>query len=106
MKRHINQLLDENNIIFYTRYVDDIFIIYNTDRSTPEKIHEYLNNLHPKLEFTPTVEENKRISFLDLITRQPSAIEIDIYRTPTATNIKLTIRQTTPPKTNSPLTAT
>jgi hypothetical protein len=85
--RHLNQLLDEKSIIFYTRYVDDIFVIYNAHRTTPEKIHDYLNNLHPNLEFTHTIEENSRISFLDLlITRQPSAIEIDIYRKPTATD--------------------
>jgi hypothetical protein len=85
--RHLNQLLDEKSIIFYTRYVDDIFVIYNTDRTTPKKIHDYLNNLHPNLEFTPTMEENNSISFLDLlITQQPSAIEIDIYRKPTVTD--------------------
>jgi hypothetical protein len=31
--RHLNQLLDQKNIIFYTRYVDDLFLIYNTDRT-------------------------------------------------------------------------
>jgi len=36
-KKHIKQLLDSKNIIFYTRYVDDIFIIYDTTRITPEK---------------------------------------------------------------------
>jgi hypothetical protein len=87
--KHLNQLLDEKSIIFYTRYVDDLFLIYeyNTDRTTPEKIHDYLTNLHPNLEFTPTIKENNRISFLDLlITRQTSAIEIDTYRKPTATD--------------------
>jgi hypothetical protein len=71
--RHLDQLLDELSIIIYTRYVDNIIIIiYNTDRNTPDKIQVYPNNLHPKLEFTPTVDENNRISFLDLlITRQP-----------------------------------
>jgi hypothetical protein len=70
--RHLDQLLDEMSIIIYTRYVDNIFIMYNTDRNTPDKIHVYPNNLHPNLEFTPTVDENNRISFLDLlITRQP-----------------------------------
>jgi hypothetical protein len=35
----------------------------------------------------PTIEENNSISFLNLlITRQPSAIEIDIYRKPTTTD--------------------
>jgi hypothetical protein len=85
--KHLNQLLDEKSIIFYTIYVDDLFLIYSTDRTNTEKIHDYLNNLHPNLEFAPTIEENNRISFLDLlITRQPSAIEIDIYRKPTATD--------------------
>jgi hypothetical protein len=85
--RHLNQLLDEKCIIFYTRYVDDLFLIYNTDRTTPQKTHDNLNNLHPNLEFTPTIEENDRISFLDLlITRQPSAIEMYIYMKPTVTD--------------------
>jgi hypothetical protein len=29
---HIKQLLDTKNIIFYTRYVDDILLIYDTER--------------------------------------------------------------------------
>jgi hypothetical protein len=46
--------------------------------------------VHPNLEFTPTIEENDRISFIDLlITRQPSAIEIDIYRKLTVTDITI-----------------
>jgi hypothetical protein len=46
---HLNQLLDEKSIIFYTRYVDDLFIIYNTNRTTPKKIHDYMNKLRPNL---------------------------------------------------------
>jgi hypothetical protein len=65
--RHLNQILDEKSIAFYERYVDDIFIICNADKTTPEKIHDYLNSLHPNLEFTPTVEENNSISFLNLL---------------------------------------
>jgi hypothetical protein len=77
---HLNQLLEEKSIVFYTRHFADIFIIYDTDRATPETIQGYMNKLHPKLEFTPTLEDNNRISFLDLlITRQHSTIETDIY---------------------------
>jgi hypothetical protein len=45
------------SMVFYTRYVDDIFIIYDTERTSPEKIHDYINKLHPtsNLEFTPTL---------------------------------------------------
>jgi hypothetical protein len=46
-----------------------------------------MNKLHPNLEFTPTLEDNNRISFLNLlITRQHSTIEIDVYRQPTTTD--------------------
>jgi hypothetical protein len=34
----IKQLLDSKNIIFYTRYFDDIFIIFDTNRTTADKI--------------------------------------------------------------------
>ena len=37
--RHLKQLLDSKNITFYTRYVDDIFIIYGTTRTTADSIH-------------------------------------------------------------------
>jgi multisubunit Na+/H+ antiporter MnhE subunit len=84
---HLNHLLEQKSIVFLIRYVDDIFILYDTDRTTHEKIQDYMNKLHPNLEFTPTLEDNNRISFLDLlITRQPSTIEIDICRKPTTTD--------------------
>jgi hypothetical protein len=40
--RHLKQLLDSKNIIFYTRYVDDIFIIYDTTRTAADSIHNYI----------------------------------------------------------------
>jgi hypothetical protein len=84
---HLNQLLDEKSVVFHTRYVDYILVIYNIHRTTPEKIHAYINKLHPNLQFTSTLEENNKISFLGLlITLQPSATEIYIYRKPTATD--------------------
>jgi DNA integrity scanning protein DisA with diadenylate cyclase activity len=84
---HLNQILETKNIIFYTRYVDDILIIYDTERTSSETIHNCMNKIHPNLEFTPTQEHNNSISFLDLLINQkPSKIEIDIYRKPTATD--------------------
>jgi hypothetical protein len=86
-EKHLNQLLDGRGITFYTRYVDDIFIIYDTNKTTPDQILTYMNNLYPILAFTPTHEENNTINFLDLlITRQPPSISIDIYRKPTTTD--------------------
>jgi len=35
---HIKPLLDAKYIMFYSRYVDDIIIIYDTNRTNPETI--------------------------------------------------------------------
>jgi hypothetical protein len=72
------------NILFYTRYVDDILLIYNTKYITTETIHKYINQLHPNLQLNPTHESNNSIGFLDLlIIRNPTNLEIDTYRKPT-----------------------
>ena len=84
---HLKQILDKQNITFYTRYVDDILVIYNTKHTSPEIIHSYVNKIHPNLHFNPTLEHNNSISFLDLlIIRHPNQIEIDIFRKPTTTD--------------------
>jgi hypothetical protein len=84
---HLNQLLEAKSIVFDTRYADDIFIISDTDITTPEKTQNCKNKLHPNLEFTPTLQDNNRINFHDLvITRKPSTIETDIYRKSTTTD--------------------
>jgi hypothetical protein len=85
--KHIKQLLNSKNITFYTRYVDDIFIIYDTKRTTADKIQTYLDHLHKNLKLTPTYEDNAQINFLDiLITRQINNLDINIYRKPTTTD--------------------
>ena len=75
------------NIIFYTRYVEDILIIYDTKRIHPDNINTYINQIHTDIELIPTYENNGCISFLDLlIIRKPSKLEIDIFRKPTNTD--------------------
>ena len=78
----------ENEIIeYYTRYVEDILIIYNTDHSNIETIFHYINSIHPNITFTPTQEHNKAIIFLDIhITRKNNTLDINIYRKPTTTD--------------------
>jgi hypothetical protein len=77
--------------------VDDILIIYNKVRIASETIYNYLNKIHPNIEFTPTQEHNNNISFLDLlIIRQPSKIEIDICRNPTTTNTTINVTSNHP----------
>jgi hypothetical protein len=84
---HLKQILETKNIRFYTRYVDDILMIYITKHTTPKTIHNLINKTHPNLQFTPTHEHNNSISFLDLLLiRQPDKIEMDIFRKPTTTD--------------------
>jgi hypothetical protein len=81
---HIKQLLDKKNVIFYTRCVDDILIIYDTKKINPYHINIYINQIHTDIKLIPTYENNGCISFLDLlIIRKPSNIDIDIFRKPT-----------------------
>jgi hypothetical protein len=68
----MKQLIDTKNITYYTRYVDDILLIYNSQHTSPEMINNFINQIHPSLQLNPTHEHNNSINFLDLlITRHP-----------------------------------
>jgi hypothetical protein len=48
---YIKQALDMQYIQYYTRYVDDILIIYDNNKITHEQITQQLNQLHTDLTF-------------------------------------------------------
>ncbi len=55
--------------IFYHRFVDDTLCAFNNENQAISFLN-YINFVHPNLKFTMDVEQNNRISFLDiLITR-------------------------------------
>jgi hypothetical protein len=84
---HVPHFLDTHHIIYYTRYVDDIFIVYDSNLTNPGTITQHANSLHHNIKLTPTTETNYTINFLDLnITRTPTGLSIDIYRKPTTTD--------------------
>jgi hypothetical protein len=86
----LKRILECKAIIYYIRYVDDIFLIYNPDRITPELIPELCNKQHKAIQFTIREENNKNISYLDLNISNPlGTIEIYIFRKPTATDITI-----------------
>ena len=61
--------------------MDDIFLIYDSTRTTPENILQYINSIHSCIQLNPNLESNKSVNFLDLtITRNKTHIEIGIYR--------------------------
>jgi hypothetical protein len=51
---NIKHLLDTKNLAFYTRYVDDILIIYDMTRSCSRTINTYINNIHSNIKLNPT----------------------------------------------------
>jgi hypothetical protein len=76
----------ESNILSYTRYVDDILVIYDSTLTTPDNIQLYLSTIHSNIQLSLTHENDHSVSFLELtITRKPSHLDIGIYRKPTAT---------------------
>jgi hypothetical protein len=86
-KTHTKHLMDSKHLILYTKYVDDIPIVYDSTLTSPTSIQHYMDTIHSKIKLNPTHETNDNISFLDLsITRKPTSLELDIYRKPMATD--------------------
>jgi len=65
-KLHIKKWLDSNEISYYKRYVDDIGIIYNTDRINEERILLAIKNIDEILNFKFTAGNNTNINILDI----------------------------------------
>jgi hypothetical protein len=79
--------LENKRILYCNRYVDDILIIYDSNKFTMDQIHTKLDSLHHCLIFKPIVEENNAINYLDLaITRQENSLGINIFHKPTTTD--------------------
>jgi len=77
---NIKQLLDSKNVAFYTRYVDDILVIFDTTKINPHAINTYTNNIQNNIKLNPTYEDDSFIDFIDLtILRRHTKLEIDIY---------------------------
>ena len=84
---HIKHIMERQHITLYTRYVDDILIIYDNRHITAETILNHINTIHPNITFDLTMEENNQICYLDLkLIRLTDHIEVDIHRKPTTTD--------------------
>lgn len=54
------------------RYVDDTFVVWSHGEQLLPDFLEYLNNIHPRIQFTMEVEKDKQLPFLDvLVNRNP-----------------------------------
>ncbi|XP_067143380.1 uncharacterized protein [Centruroides vittatus] len=72
----------QEDIVFYTRYVDDIFIIWSNDHNTRRFLNTINNNPYG-LTLELDQESDFRVNFLDLtITCRDGAIQTNIFRKP------------------------
>ena len=72
-------------LLFYRRYVDDIFCLFERQEQVHEFL-EYINNKHPNIKFTCEEEMNNRLPFLDISISKTKGIDFD----PTTTYRKQT----------------
>ena len=71
----------------YRRYVDDTFLVFE-NASQVEPFLNYLNNQHPNIIFTCEIENNGKLSFLDIqITRNDNEFQTSVYRKKTFTGL-------------------
>ena len=84
----IFDILKEEKIIGYFRYVDDILIIYNENTTDANQVLKSFNNISPNLTFTLEQEKENTLNFLDIqITQSRDKISFDIYRKETTSDL-------------------
>ena len=75
-----------NNLQIYKRYVDDIFVICDTNANIQDILYTF-NSCHPSAQFTCEMERNNELPFLDILIRRNNdgSIQRKVYRKPTWT---------------------
>ena len=74
--------------VFYRRYVDDIFVLFESAEHL-SKFQAYLNTCHPNMSFSFEQEINYKLSFLDVeVFRQQGKFVTTVYRKPTFNGIQ------------------
>jgi len=87
---HIKQLMENQEIIYYKRYVDDILIIFDHNKIKETTIIDYVNKLDEHLEFKASQEIDRLTNYMDLtIYRNTNTIDLSIYRKPTHADITI-----------------
>ena len=73
----------------YKRYVDDTLLLFKNHNQIPQFL-AYLNNKHPNIRFTHEIEENNKLSFLDMtISKHNGKFVTSIFRKKTFTGLGL-----------------
>uniref|UniRef100_A0A1B6C1X0 Reverse transcriptase domain-containing protein n=1 Tax=Clastoptera arizonana TaxID=38151 RepID=A0A1B6C1X0_9HEMI len=71
----------------WIRYVDDIFVVFNTKEYSLEEFYKNINEAHRYIKFDIEKEQNNSLPFLDILCiRNVNKIEFDIFRKQTNNN--------------------
>ena len=72
---------------FYRRYVDNIFVIFESSESA-DSFHEYMSSKHQNINFTVEKENVGSLSFLDIkICRKNGKFLTSVYRKSTFSGV-------------------
>jgi hypothetical protein len=83
----IINILTQNNILGYFRYIDDILISYNCVYTDIYKVFNPFNTLIPTIKFTMERETDIKINFLNItIQKERDNLSFHIFRKPTVTD--------------------
>lgn len=91
-KKFLNDLRNYG-VVFYKRYVDDIFAIIKEETDITQ-LKTLLNSYHPSIQLTAELENEKSLPFLDILINRRSSIaqswfNTSVYRKPTFTELML-----------------
>ena len=77
----------KKHVAHWKRYVDDTYAYI--DPSKIEFVLEKLNSYHPNIQFTHEIEENQKITFLDvlIIRTRDNKLETTVFRKETNTDL-------------------
>lgn len=78
--------IKSNHIIFYTRYVDNIWNNFDNTKITSTRILHYANTIHTNLKFKLILETDAFFNILGLLLQRTNQdFETEVYRKPTST---------------------
>ena len=73
--------------LFYRRYVDDIFFLFESQDKLI-KFRDYFSGCHPNMSFSYEVERDGKLSFLDVnVFREEGQFVTNVYRKPTFSGV-------------------
>ena len=83
----LEQCPKEFQPVFYRRYADDIFVLFESADHLP-KFRDYFNTCHPNMSFSFEQETNGKLSFLDIeVSREKGKFVTTVYMKPTFSGV-------------------